>query len=78
MLKQNNKYSENDKWPQDKTGGHTQVNEHAQNMQSAVAGRPKSAGLMDGTDGWCPDMPGTLAYTNQHTRVTSQLSTKQL
>jgi len=57
-----------------KLAGRTQVNERAQNMQSAAAGRPKSAGVTAETDWWSPGMPGTLAYTNQHTMYTSVMN----
>jgi len=56
MLQRSNQHSKNSE-----ASGLTQVNERAQNMQSAVAGRLKSAGLAAGTDGWCPGKPGRLA-----------------
>jgi len=43
-------YSEINKRPRDKTGGHTRVNERAQNRQSEAAGRLKCAGVMAGRD----------------------------
>ena len=62
-------YSEINKRPRDRTGGHTRVNERARNRQSEAAGRPKCAGVTAGRDWRCPGMPGTLVYTNQHIEV---------